>query len=180
MTPTASQTPCLVLTPVTEGFEEWHAGRVHLDRADLCPRRLRRSSVATAAHTGTRSAFLPDRPNITDQQMTLSNPFAIPSLATNATLSFWHRYGFEIIGASTYDGGVLEVSTNGGTTWNDAGANITSGGYTGTISPFFNNPLFGRRAWTGNSSGYPAFTQVTVNLLPYAGQNVPIPLPPGR
>ena len=94
----------------------------------------------------------PDVDNIANQFLTLSSPLAIPAGATQATLSFWHRYTFE--GSSThFDGGVLEFSTDGGLTWADGGGRITSGGYNGTISGSFLNPW--RTSWPGPARRVP-------------------------
>jgi len=64
-----------------------------------------------------------------------------------------------------FDGGVLEISIDGGETFQDIltfGTFIT-GGYNGTVSGCCGNPLAGRQAWTGNSGG---FTNTTVDLGP--------------
>jgi hypothetical protein len=84
-----------------------------------------------------------------------------------ATLSFWNRWNLE----NTFDGGVLEFSTNGGGTWTDAGAAILTNGYNGTISTGFQSPIAGRQAWTGNPNGT-NFVQTTVSLAAFAGQNL--------
>jgi hypothetical protein len=97
--------------------------------------------------------------NVSDQYLQLTNPI---SVVAGAQLIFWHSYNLE----NTFDGGVLEASTNGGTTWTDMGPNITTGGYNGTISSSFGSPIAGRQAWTGNSTGY---IQTTVSLTPYVG-----------
>ena len=92
------------------------------------------------AHTGTGSAFAPDLPDVSDQYLELTNAISIPSGSGSATLTFWHAYDME----STYDGGVLEVSTDGGTTWVDvlaAGGSFISGGYDATISSSFGSPM---------------------------------------
>ncbi|HEX8369205.1 MAG TPA: hypothetical protein VF604_11745, partial [Pyrinomonadaceae bacterium] len=56
-----------------------------------------------------------------------------------------------------YDGGVLEISVNGGA-FQDilaAGATFAGGGYIQAInSDATGNPLLGRQAWTGDSRGY--------------------------
>src|ERR1051325_8104735 len=90
---------------------------------------------------------------------------AIPSAAQ---MTFRHVYDLE----STYDGGVLEISINGGA-FNDviaAGGSFVMGGYSDTISTDFGSPIGGRLAWSGNSGGY-----ITTKLnLPVTaiGQNI--------
>src|SRR5207302_1563510 len=128
------------------------------------------SAVTTDPHAGLYSAYAPDVSNVADQRLTLSAPIAVPPNTIQATLSFWHRYNLEVAGAGrAFDGGVLEMSTNGGATWADA--SITSGGYNNTIgSPCSSpNPLAGRRVWSGDSGGW---QQVTADLTPYRGANV--------
>ena len=56
-----------------------------------------------------------------------------------------------------FDGGVLEISTDGGNTFQDildAGGTFLTGGYNRTISPDRGSPLAGRQAWSGNSNGF--------------------------
>ena len=62
-----------------------------------------------------------------------------------------------------FDGGVLEISVNGGA-YQDvltAGGTFGAGGYNGTIDPTTDSSLAGRPAWTGNSGG---FITTQVNL----------------
>lgn len=97
-------------------------------------------------------------------------PSVKPSEASQ--LTFWHRYGFE----SGYDGGVIEVSTDGGSTWTDViagGGSFVQGGYDGIISSNFNSPIAGREAWSGgpNDAILAPMTQVVVNLGAYAGKD---------
>ena len=96
-------------------------------------------------HTGTGAVFAPDQSNVTDQSLQLSSAISIPAGSTSATLTFWHHYDME----SDFDGGVLEVSIDGGSTWVDvlaAGGSFISGGYSGTISTCCSNPLQSRQA----------------------------------
>jgi N-acetylneuraminic acid mutarotase len=80
-------------------------------------------------------------------------------------LTFWHQYGFE---AGNYDGGVLETSTDGGTTWADVGLGaFLGGGYTAAIASGTSNPLAGRPGWVGNTLTY---RPVTVTLAALIGQ----------
>ncbi len=83
------------------------------------------------------------------------------------SLTFRHRFSFE---APLFDGGVIEISTDDGTTWTDVGA---AAGYTGTLASASNNPLGGRAAFVNASAGYPVFASKTVDLgAAYAGRSV--------
>ena len=55
-----------------------------------------------------------------------------------------------------FDGGVLEMSTDGGNTFQDilaAGGSFAMGGYNRTIAADRGSPIAGRQAWSGNSQG---------------------------
>ncbi|MEP6601954.1 MAG: hypothetical protein ABJB49_09095 [Nitrospirota bacterium] len=76
-----------------------------------------------------------------------------------------------------HDGGVLEVSSpniNGGIftdiTNAAVGGSFVSGGYLGTLSTAFGNPIAGRMAWSGDSGGY--ITTVASLGANVVGQNV--------
>ena len=98
-------------------------------------------------------------------ETTTVNAAALVSPATAITsadsqIKFKNQFNLE----NTFDGTVLEYTTNGGTTWTDVitgGGTFVSGGYTGTISSAFMNPLGGRMAWSGASTGY---VDTVVNL----------------
>ena len=120
--------------------------------------------ITTANATSpTRAWFSSDVGSRKDDRLDLANPVMIP--AGGAVLEFSHVYGME----SRYDGCVLEGSFDGGA-FQDLGANIITGGYTGTISTGWSNPIAGRQAWTG--TGGP--TLVTVDLSPYGGSSAVI------
>jgi hypothetical protein len=56
-----------------------------------------------------------------------------------------------------FDGGVLELSTDGGNTFQDilaAGGSFVMGGYNRTIANDRGSPIAGRQAWSGNSNGF--------------------------
>lgn len=91
-------------------------------------------------------------------------------LSEQAELSFWHKHQFESSNAD-YDGGVLEITTNGGANWSDLGSAITQNGYNGTLSSNFQNPLAGRDAFVDTLG---TFTEVRVDLSAYDGQTVQI------
>jgi hypothetical protein len=122
-------------------------------------------TVTTTPDTAPNAAFVPDPSTVHD--IRLDSPiFAVTS--SNAQLTFRNNYATE----SGFDGGVLEISINGGpfTDILAAGGSFVSGGYNRTISTSFGNPLGGRQAWSGSSSGY----VTTVVNLPTAanGANV--------
>jgi hypothetical protein len=87
-------------------------------------------------------AFSLDVPTTSDAS--LISP-VIPITSSSLQLSFSHRYSLE----SGYDGGVLELSVDGGafTDILTAGGTFVQGGYSGSVS---GNPVGpGRSAWTG-------------------------------
>ncbi len=91
------------------------------------------------------------------------------NLTATSRLIFWHKF----ITEDGFDGGVLEVSTDGGATWVDVGqASFITGGYNGTIDTGFNSPIAGRQAWTGLSAAAPEMSRVEVNLGAFAGDGV--------
>jgi hypothetical protein len=91
-------------------------------------------------------------------------------LSSTSHLKFWHRYQFE----DGFDGGAVEVSTDGGKTWVDVvagGGKFVSGGYNDHISPSYGSGIAGRPGWTGgDASG--AMTQVDIDMGAYAGLDV--------
>jgi large repetitive protein len=74
------------------------------------------------------------------------------------SFTFIHRFGFEFTGTTFFDGGVIEISTDGGTTWTDIG-NLASPAYNGTLVATGTNPLRGRKAYVANQT-----TQVPVTV----------------
>ena len=168
-----SPTPCPVMPGFSEGFESGTLGRFISVVATCVPGGCGWTPNSSNTHSGSFSAFSPDLSDVTDQQLVLTAAFGIPaSGATGANLSFWHRYTFEGTGSNRFDGGVLEVSTNGGASWLDTCPLMLSGFCNGTISSSFNNPLAGRDGWVQASPGFPSFYQSTVNLISFAGKNV--------
>lgn len=91
--------------------------------------------------------------------------------SANSQLTFRHSYNCEF----TWDGGVLEISINGGafTDILDAGGSFETGGYPFALNRTADgntNALQSRAAWTGNSGG---FITTTVNLpASAAGQTI--------
>jgi hypothetical protein len=119
-------------------------------------------------HTAPNRVFAAN-PATTSDNALVSPVIAVP--ATPSVLIFRNSYNTEA-SDNFYDGGVLEISINGGafTDILTAGGVFSAGGYNATIFQFDTNPLAGRQAWAGNSGGY-VMTQVGMPPAA-AGQNV--------
>ncbi len=108
--------------------------------------------------------FAPDIATVGDVTLDLNT--AIDS----QSLTFWHAFDIE----SGWDGGVVEVSTNNGSSWADivaAGGVFLNNAYNGNIQGGFGGPIDGRDAYTGSSSGW---IQSIVDLSSVSLQAVPL------
>lgn len=121
---------------------------------------------ARYATSGTTNFWGYDVPDTADYAIAMANPVTVPD---GGFLRFNHSYGFDDDSFDTYDGGVVEYSTDGGATWNDVGPLFDSGGYNGTISTLDVNPLAGRAGFVAESNG---MGSSRANLGPLAGQGV--------
>jgi hypothetical protein len=96
------------------------------------------------------------KPDLPDQQVLVS-----PSIHVGGagfSISFRHRFSFEATG---WDGGVIELSNDGGVTWTDIGSSAYNGSTNAvTAAPIGAN----RRAFVNRIAGWPDFTNVTLNL----------------
>jgi len=117
--------------------------------------------VNTQSHSAPNSFFGVDQTVASDMRLATTSGIAMG--ATPPAFSFWHRYNTE----EGWDGGVVEISTNGGANWTDLGANMTQNGYNSSMGTGSNNPLGGRAAFSGASG---SFIQTKVNLAAYANQ----------
>ena len=118
------------------------------------------------ARGGTHMAFGTDPGTTSDHRLAMTSAVPIPAVGR---MYFDHAFEFENIAASTFfDGGVLEYSTNGGSSWLDAGSLIHAGHtYSGTIAS--GSALAARSGFVASSHGY---TGTRLNLASLAGQNV--------
>jgi hypothetical protein len=106
-------------------------------------------------------ADLPDEQILTSPTMSVG--------ASPLIITFSHRFAFE---AGGWDGGVIELSNNGGATWVDIGV----GSYNGVTNAVTSAPIGASRpAFVNRMTGWPNFANVTRNLgTAFAGQNVMI------
>ncbi|MDE3248757.1 MAG: M36 family metallopeptidase [Bacteroidota bacterium] len=116
------------------------------------------------SHSSSHAWFAQDRGTATNFTLT-SGPLLIDSIAT---LSFWHYFETQ----PAFDGGVIEISTDAGTTWNDLGPYITQNGYNASFHPNVGSPMANRPAFSGSTGG--TFIQTIVSLTEFAGLTVQI------
>ena len=117
---------------------------------------------------GAYSAAAKDPGSISDQSL-VSAPIAVPTGLSSAKIIFQRYVTLDQSGGNNHAGAVVEISTDGGSTWFDAGTKIVMGAYDGTVWSGGGNPLAGRSAWVGSDN---AWHQVTVNVLAFQGQSI--------
>ena len=125
----------------------------------------------TSSDSAPNSAFWFDGAAVADEVL-VSPP--IPIVSSSASVTFRNRWSFESA-TSCFDAGVLEIKIGAGSFTDivTAGGTFVTGGYTGTVSASFSNPLASRAAWCNASAGYPAYITTTVNLpASAAGQTI--------
>jgi cell division septation protein DedD len=172
-TPTPTPTPIPIACSLFENFDsvtppalppEWTAGNV-IDPDGIFWQTSNSGNPSPPADSLPNAAWVNDPAMISDKHLD-SPPVTIDSLE-NAALNFRNNYGLQ----NTFDGGVLEISIDGGA-FQDilaAGGSFLQGGYNGTISTCCGNPLAGRQAWTGSSGG---FITTTVDMSVGRGHTI--------
>ncbi len=106
----------------------------------------------TWASSGSLNLFGDDLSVATDAAMTMTRPITLPN---GARLRFEHGFQFDSDSRYAYDGGVVEISVDGGP-WTDAKSRFRAGGYVGKLRTGTGNRLAGRKAFTGRSRGWGA------------------------
>jgi serine protease AprX len=117
------------------------------------------------ADTPPNAAFIDDPAVVSDKRL---DSFQFSFFEGGpARLTFRHNFNLQASSEDPnlgYDGGVLELSSDGGNTFQDilaAGGSFFMGGYNRTISTDRGSPIAGRQAWSGNSE---RFITTVVNL----------------
>ncbi len=111
-------------------------------------------------HWGDSHYFIPNVEG--DETHTLSKSF---TLSQHPILSFWHRYDTEY----SWDGGYVEISTNGGQLWMSLDDQYLKNGYNVRLVDTSNETVRGKMSFSGNSNGY---IQSIVDLTLFAGKDV--------
>jgi len=149
----------------TPSANNWQIGSILGERIWYYPQNPNPYTDLTYTTSGIYNFFGDNLGTVSDSYIGMKNNVSIPA-GKDVYLHFKHAYSFEDNSAGTvyYDGGVVEYSTNNGTSWLDAGQFSDFGGYDGTIAPGLGNPLGGRMAFGGASSGYQS-TRIKLNTL---------------
>jgi hypothetical protein len=112
--------------------------------------------------SGNRTFFASNSGVATDTQ------YVSPPLQASPTepviIDLNQAYSLEGDPSAFFDGGVIELSTDGGATWRDATAFGANPGYPATLVGTGNNVLRGRMAYSGTSAGFPALQPLELNL----------------
>ena len=104
--------------------------------------------------------------SVTDQYL-ISPAFNLPTGQSPLTLQFWNYQQMEDRFGGCFDGGIIEVSTNGGSTWTQITTGLLTDPYDGAVSTSYNNPIGGQDAWCGDPQ---AWLNSVIDIDAYAGQ----------
>ncbi|HVY45207.1 MAG TPA: M36 family metallopeptidase, partial [Minicystis sp.] len=97
----------------------------------------------------------------------LESPDLVVSKTDAFVMTFTHKHSFEHSMKINWDGGVLEVSTDGGKTWKDASKlakKVPYGGKIGDPSGQAHNALRGRQGFVAQNAAWPNTEQATVDF----------------
>jgi MYXO-CTERM domain-containing protein len=90
------------------------------------------------------------------------------------TIDILHAYSFEGSPQTWWDGGVIEVTRDGGATWEDVSM-YADPGYDGVISDQAGSTIAGREAFSGDSDDYPNLEPLSLDLgQNFAGETVQV------
>ncbi|MFL5789405.1 MAG: M36 family metallopeptidase, partial [Flavisolibacter sp.] len=118
-------------------------------------------SSSVNPYSGTNSWFASDRDTFSNFVLT-SAPFTAGSLSI---FSFWHSYYLE----TGFDGGRVEYSKDGGTTWLDAAPFIIQNNYNNSME---STPWgIGNKTFSGSSNGY---VNTIVDFSSFSGQSLKV------
>jgi hypothetical protein len=105
----------------------------------------------------------------------LVSPVLDVATSGSFVVQFSHRHSFELSGGTAWDGGVIELSTDDGATWDDAATFGVTPGYSGVLTDESANPLGNRNAYAGQNPAYPARDSVTLDFgTQFSGTSVRI------
>ncbi len=147
----------------TQGFESGLGGWTHSGTNDTWDL----SGVRT--HSGAWSVNADDPTGEVSDQMLVSPEFEVAGVLISPTLQFWNYQSIEDRAGGCYDGGLLEITTDGGASWTQVESGLVTDPYDGPIASGHGNPLAGQAAWCGDPQNW---LNSVVDLSAYAGQSV--------
>jgi len=150
------------LVTFTEDFESGALGWTHSGLSDSWS-----LEPVSSPHSGSFVFHADDVAGISDQRL-VSPPVVLPAEGLPITMQHWSYQEIQSSGGGCFDGGLVEISTNGGVTWTPLTPVPETDPYDGVISGG-SNPLTGLEAWCGQPDPW---TESGVNLDAYAGQTV--------
>ncbi|MEP6882516.1 MAG: hypothetical protein ABI866_11015, partial [Dokdonella sp.] len=125
--------------------------------------------TSARAHGAGHSMLAVDVAYDSDQRL-VSPAVSLPAAAAPLSLQFWSHQTIEDRAGGCYDGALLEISTDGGASWNQLpDSKLLMGSYQGPISRSFNNPARGKQAWCGDPQDWSRFI---VDLDDHPGETV--------
>jgi hypothetical protein len=112
------------------------------------------SAPTLTAYTAPNAAFTSGKDSVATNSL-VSPAIALPASTEGASVSIRHAWEFQY----SRDGGVLELSTDGGTSFNDIVSSAVGGtflafGYVQPIPTNLGSPIGGRNAWSGSQLSY--------------------------
>ena len=126
------------------------------------------TTTAAYVHSGTQAMHANDPATTSDQRL-VSPSIVLPTGQDPLVLEFWNFQTLQADGATAcFDGGILEISTNGGSTWSQVpDVDMLTDPYDGPIGA--GNPLAGLEAWCGDPQAY---LNSIVDVSTWAGMTV--------
>jgi hypothetical protein len=148
-----------------DDFETGAPGWTHSGTGDSWA--LDNTPIAPPAPSGSW-VFHANDPTIVSDQRLVSPAVTLPATGQPITLQYWnYQYIENSSSTSCYDAGILEISTNGGSTWTQLqNAVLLTDPYDGNVVGS-SNPLYGLPGWCGEPQPW---VESVVNLDAYAGQ----------
>lgn len=118
------------------------------------------------SHSGSFSWRAQDPATSSDQRL-VSPAVVLPAGQLPLTLQFWNHQTFEPRTGGCWDGGLVEISTDGGTSFTPITAGLLTDPYDGPLGS--GNPAAPLAAWCGDPQDW---LESVVDLAPWAGQTV--------
>ena len=149
-----------------DDFESGAPGWTHSGTGDSWA--LDNSPIVPPAPSGSYVFHANDPTTVSDQRL-VSPAITLPATGQPITLQYQNYQSIEDSSSGCYDAGILEISTNGGSTWTQLqNAVLLTDPYDGNVVGS-SNPLYNLPGWCGDPDPW---IESVVNLDAYAGQTV--------